>query len=131
MPSEFGKKRRLRALNMKDWDEDAANAFGLAIARWTRQAIQKNDFGNLHPFMTRPMGQLLLQFRSFMIVSYSKQFLHNIKRSDYAAYQAMIMSVIFGSLGYVAQTQINSIGRRDKEEFLKERLLDDEGNWTY
>ena len=128
VPSEFGKKRRLRALNMKDWDEDAANAFGLAIARWTRQAIQKNDFGNLHPFMTRPMGQLLLQFRSFMIVSYSKQFLHNIKRSDYAAYQAMMMSVIFGSLGYVAQTQINSIGRGDKEEFLKERLLDDEGN---
>lgn len=128
VPSEFGKKRRLRALNMKDWDEDAANAFGLAIARWTRQAIQKNDFGNLHPFMTRPMGQILLQFRSFMIVSYSKQFLHNIKRSDYAAYQAMMMSVLFGSLGYVAQTQINSIGRGDKEEFLKERLLDEEGN---
>ena len=127
--SFFGPKRKLKAINMTQWeDQQAAEALGLAIARWTRQSIQKNDFGNLHPFMTRPAGQILLQFRSFMIVSHAKQFLHNIKRNDFMAYQAMATSVVFGTMGYMMQTYINSIGRRDREEFLAERLLDENGD---
>ena len=125
--SEFGGGKKLRALNMVEWDEDAAEAFGYAIARYTRQAIQKNDLGNLHPFMTRPAGQLILQFRSFMIVSYTKQFLHSIKRNDFAAYGAMMMTTFGGALGYLGQTYTQAIGRPDREEFLAERLLDEDG----
>lgn len=125
--SEFGGGKKLRALNMVEWDEDAAEAFGYAIARYTRQAIQKNDLGNLHPFMTRPAGQLLLQFRSFMIVSYAKQFLHSIKRNDFAAYGALMVTTFGGALGYLGQTYTQSIGRPDREEFLAERLLDEDG----
>ena len=125
--SEFGGGKKLRALNMVEWDEDAAEAFGYAIARYTRQAIQKNDLGNLHPFMTRPAGQLLLQFRSFMIVSYAKQFLHSINRNDFAAYGALMMTTLGGALGYLGQTYTQAIGRPDREEFLAERLLDEDG----
>lgn len=127
--SFFGPKRKIKAINMTKWDDqDAAEALGLAIARWTRQSIQKNDYGNLHPFMTRPLGQLLLQFRSFMIVSHAKQFLHNIKRNDFMAYQAMATSIMFGTMGYMMQTYINSVGRRDRKEFLAERLLTEDGD---
>lgn len=125
--SEFGGGKKIRALNMVDWDEDAAEAFGYAIARYTRQAIQKNDLGNLHPFMTRPAGQLVLQFRTFMIVSYTKQFLHSIKRNDFAAYGAMMVTTFGGALGYLGQTYTQSIGRPDREEFLAKRLLDEDG----
>lgn len=125
----FWPKRKIKAINMTKWDDqDAAEALGLAIARWTRQSIQKNDYGNLHPFMTRPLGQLLLQFRSFMIVSHAKQFLHNIKRNDFMAYQAMATSIMFGTMGYMMQTYINSVGRRDRKEFLAERLLTEDGD---
>ena len=125
--SEFGGGKKIRALNMVDWDEDAAEAFGYAIARYTRQAIQKNDLGNLHPFMTRPAGQIVLQFRTFMIVSYTKQFLHSIKRNDFAAYSALMVTTFGGALGYLGQTYTQSIGRPDREEFLAERLLDEDG----
>ena len=125
--SEFGGGKKLRALNMVEWEEDAAEAFGYAIARYTRQAIQKNDLGNLHPFMTRPAGQIVLQFRTFMIVSYTKQFLHSIKRNDFAAYGAMMVTTFGGALGYLGQTYTQSIGRPDREEFLAERLLDEDG----
>lgn len=129
--SEFGGGKELRALNMVEWEEDAAEAFGYAIARYTRQAIQKNDLGNLHPFMTRPAGQLILQFRTFMIVSYTKQFLHSIKRNDFAAYGAMMVTTFGGALGYLGQTYTQSIGRPDREEFLAERLLDEDGELDF
>jgi hypothetical protein len=49
-------------------------------------------------------------------------FLHNIKRNDFAAYQAMMWSTFYGGSAYVLQTHINAIGRDDKEKFLQERL---------
>jgi hypothetical protein len=68
------------------------------------------------------MGGILTQFRTFMLVSHAKQFLHNIKANDFKAYSAMMYSSAFAGLSYMAQTQVNSIGREDRKEFLEERL---------
>jgi len=122
-PSVFFKSRKIRRINLDSWDDiDARDAFVLAISRWTRQSIQQNDVGNLNIHMTSTMGKILSQFRTFMLVSYSKQFLHNIKRNDFAAYSAMMYSSFFAGLSYTAQMHANAIGREDKEEFLRERL---------
>lgn len=122
-PSVFFKSRKIRRINLDGWDDlDARDAFVLAVSRWTRQSIQQNDVGNLNIHMTSTMGKILSQFRTFMLVSYSKQFLHNIKRNDFAAYSAMMYSSFFAGLSYTAQMHANAIGREDKEEFLRERL---------
>jgi hypothetical protein len=119
----FGNSRKVRRINLEQWaDEDARDAFIFAISRWTRQSIQQNDVGNLNIHMTSTLGKILTQFRTFMLVSYSKQFLHNIHRRDFAAFQGMMYSVLFGGLAYTLQTHVNSIGRNDKESFLEERL---------
>jgi hypothetical protein len=76
--------------------------------------------------MTGTLGKILTQFRVFMLVSYSKQFLHNINRRDFAAFQGMMYSMLFGGLAYTLQTHVNAIGRDDKELFLQERLSIDE-----
>ena len=78
--------------------------------------------GNLNLYMTSTMGQILTQFRTFMLVSYAKQTLHNIKANDFRGYSGMAYSAAFAGLSYVAQTQVNAQFRDDKEEFLKERL---------
>ena len=127
-PSVFFKGRKIKRINLDAWgvgpkaDVEARDAFVLAISRWTRQSIQQNDVGNLNVHMTSTLGKIITQFRTFMLVSYSKQFLHNIKRNDFAAYSAMMYSTFFAGLSYTAQMQANAIGRADKEEFLKERL---------
>ena len=72
--------------------------------------------------MTSTMGQIITQFRTFMLVSWGKQFLHNMKANDWKGYSAMMGSMFFASLSYMAQTQLNAQFREDKEEFLKERL---------
>ena len=119
----FGNSRKVRRINLEQWaDEDARDAFVFAISRWTRQSIQQNDVGNLNIHMTGTLGKILTQFRTFMLVSYAKQFLHNINRRDFAAFQGMMYSVLFGGLAYTLQTHVNSIGRDDKELFLEDRL---------
>jgi L-rhamnose mutarotase len=122
-PSMFLRSRKVKAINMTEWDDiEARDAFAYAVARWTRQSIQQNDVGNLNIHMTSTMGKIFTQFRAFMLVSHSKQFLHNIKRNDFAAYQAMMWSTFYGGLAYTAQMHVNALGREDKAEFLKERL---------
>jgi hypothetical protein len=122
-PSTLFRNRKIKAINLAQWDDtESRDAFTVAIARWTRRSIQQNDVGNLNLYMTSTMGQILTQFRTFMLVSHAKQFLHNIKANDFKAYSAMMYSCTFAGLSYMAQQQANAIGREDKEEFLKERL---------
>lgn len=116
------KNRKVRAINLADWDDAERGAFLVAISRWTRRSIQQNDVGNLNLYMTSTMGQIITQFRTFMLVSWGKQFLHNMKANDWKGYSAMMGSMFFASVSYMAQTQLNAQFREDKEEFLKERL---------
>ena len=122
--STLFRNKKIKRINMEKWDQDAQDAFTVAISRWTRRSIQQNDVGSLALFMTRPMGQMISQFRTFMIVSYGKQLLHNIAMNDAKAYYAMMMSSLVASMSYAAQTQVRSIGMSEKErkKYLEERL---------
>ena len=123
VPSANFKKLKTRAINLADWDDvEARNAFGVAIARWSRRSIQENDIGNLNRYMTSTMGKLILQFRTFMIVSWSKQFQHGFSANDWRGWSGFMYSSMFAGLGYYTQTQVNSIGRENRDEYLEERL---------
>lgn len=123
VPSSMFRNRKVKAINMGQWtDEAARDAFIVAVARWTRRSIQQNDLGNLNKYMTTTMGKMLTQFRTFMLVSHAKQFLHNLAARDIRAFSAMFTSVFFAGASYVAQTSINAQFREDKQEFLDERL---------
>lgn len=121
--SFFSRSRKVKAINADKWqDKEALDALAFAIARWTRQSIQQNDIGNLNIHMTSTMGKIFTQFRAFMLVSHAKQFLHNIKRRDFAAFSAMAWSSFFGASSYILQTHVNALGRDDRNKFLRERL---------
>ena len=127
MPSSMFKNRKIKSINLENWGATpdgvaARDAFIVAISRWTRQSVQQNDVGNLNRYMTTTMGKMITQFRTFMLVSWSKQFLHNITARDFRAFSAMAGSVFFAGVSYIGQTSLNAQFREDKEEFLKERL---------
>ncbi len=122
-PSTLFKNRKVRAINLAKWDDDEAyDAFGVALRRWTNRAIQQNDVGSLNVHMTSEMGSIITQFRSFQIVSWAKQFLHNLKMKDVRAMQSFSFALLTAGMAYAAQVQFRSIGRSDKEEYLKENL---------
>ena len=121
--------KKLRQVNLEEWGQTAEGAkardiLGIAVARWTRRAIQQNDLGNLSRFMTKEYGKVVVQFRTFMVVSHAKQLLHNVAMRDMRAFQAMMYSSISAGLAYPAQQNIQMIGLSDKEkrERKEERL---------
>ena len=121
--STLFRNRKVKAINLDAWEDvEARDAFLVAISRWTRRSIQQNDVGNLNLYMTSTMGNMLVQFRTFMLVSWAKQFLHNVKARDVKAAQAMLFSSAFAGMSYIAQTHVNAQFRDDKKEFLDERL---------
>ena len=121
VPSSMFRNRKVKSINMGQWtDEEARDAFIVAVSRWTRRSIQQNDLGNLNRYMTTTMGKMLTQFRTFMLVSHAKQTLHGLKANDVRGYAAMMTSVFFAGAS-VAQTFLTQF-REDKREFLDERL---------
>lgn len=122
VPSTLFRNRKIKRVNFDLWEDDVREAFLNAVFRQSRQAVQQNDFGNLNRYMTKTNVQLFTQFRTFTLVAYEKQLMHNIAAKDGQATLAMLYSTFFAGSAYVLQTTLNSVGREDQEEFLEERL---------
>lgn len=115
--------KKVTHINIDQWDDiDAKNAFINGIDRWARRSIQENNPGAMPAFMTKELGKTVGQFRSFMLGAYTKQLLSGLRHNDWEAYSAFMASMVFGGIAYVGQTQLNSIGRSDRDEWLDEKL---------
>lgn len=115
--------RKVARMHIDRWsDKEAAEAFRNATFRYANQLIQKNDIGNLMMWMSHPAAKMLMQFRTFMVGAYGKQTLKALHMRDFPAFMSMVMSMAVAGAVYTAQTQIQAIGREDRNEFLKDRL---------
>jgi len=115
--------KRLKAMNFQKWtDRDAVANFDAAAFRLGRTIIQENDIGQMAMWMSNPLARTFLQFRSFMLASYTKQMLQGLNFRDTATAQAFIGTTVAASMVYIAKTHLNSIGRSDRKEFLEKRL---------
>lgn len=106
-------KKVTRAHFGKWADKEAREAFLAAVDRMTKQIIQKNDIGNMIPWMSSPAAKLLMQFRSFMVGAYTRQTLKSLHFRDAPALGAAIGTMAMAGAAYVAQTKVQSIGRDD------------------
>ena len=122
--SMFGKKApKLNKLNIDQWDDTVArDKFTAATYRMGRRIIQENDFGNTAGWMHSTTGKIVSQFRSFMLVAWQKQTLHNFAMRDWAAFSSFMTTTFFGGMAYSLQSYVNSVGRSDQQEYLAKRL---------
>lgn len=115
--------RKLKSLNFDRWDDlDARDAFSMALYRQGRRIVQENDIGSSAMFMHKEVGRVLIQFRSFMLNAYSKQLLHNFKIDGMQAFVPWAYGMVFGGLAYVLRQEANTLGLKDRQKILKERL---------
>jgi muramidase (phage lysozyme) len=115
--------KRVQQLDINAWtDIDAKNAFINGVNRWSRRSLQENSAGTMPAFMSKEMGKTIGQFRSFMLGAYTKQLLAGFRQSDWETYSSFMASMFFGGMFYVGQTQMNSVGRPDRDEWLEKRL---------
>jgi len=115
--------KKIQAIKLDDWEDlEASSMFVSTVDRWARHIIQENDIGNMHRFMGTTVGQIMMQFRSFMMVSWAKQFLHGAYSRDFQTFAAFSASMAAAGTAYTAQTYLKSVGRDDAEEYRRERL---------
>lgn len=114
---------QMRDINLSAWkDGEAASKFIVAVDKWTRRVIQTNDIGNLAHWMTYDTARMILQFRIFPTVAWSKHLLHGMRMSDFTVASTFTYGMILSGLLYTARTHLNSIGRSDAEKYRAERL---------
>ncbi|KKC34846.1 phage tail tip lysozyme [Devosia psychrophila] len=120
--AEFNGKR-LKAMNFKSWDDQGAlAAFEQAVFRLGRTVVQENDIGNMAMWMSRPTAKTLLQFRSFMLAAWSKQFINGLNMWDFKTFTTFSSTMFLAGSTYVVREYLNSVGRADQKEHLAERL---------
>jgi hypothetical protein len=120
--SESGK---LIKLNLENWSPETVTKFGNAMRRWGNSVVQEGGFGSSMHFAETGIGKLLFQFKSFMLSSWTKQVLNNVKHADRVSYMMFFNSMLAGSLSYMAWVGISSVGRDDREKYLERMLATD------
>ena len=113
---------KVNRLNLDQWDSDVSYAFRMAMQRYVRRAIQKNDPGDLFKFMTTDMGKLIFQFRTFAAVSFAKQLVHGVRHHDIHTFNSFLTAMLLGGLSYTATVYASGVARGDSEKYLGERL---------
>lgn len=114
---------RLTRLNLDKWDDAyLAERFGAAIERHSATLIQETRPGNIAPWMGTLAGRLLTQFRSFMLVSWSKHALRHMNHRQARNFGAMMASGFAGMMGYTLQSYVKAVGRDDPQGYLEHRL---------
>ncbi|MCJ2113272.1 hypothetical protein MKK64_19010 [Methylobacterium sp. E-025] len=103
-------------------DQEALSAFRGAVWRWSREVIQENHLGQGSVLLGTAMGRTIFQFRSFMLGAYTNQFLRGLHHADFSTFATWTLTSTVGSMVYVGQQYLNTLGRADREKVLKERL---------
>lgn len=117
------KGSKLRNPMLERWDDfDARDALIHGVFRQARKAVQENDIGNTLQFQNSAAGSILLQFRSFMLVSWNKQFLDGVAYHDMQTFMQFSLSMLMAGLAYGMQTVAKSAGSADQERYLKKEL---------
>lgn len=116
------KATKLEALGIKDWDGKAVAAFESALFRASRNMILENDVGQFAKWMSSPIGNTVMQFRSFTVGAWTRAMMQGINMRDMPALLGFMASAFLGGLVYAGQTHLQLIGDPDRERKLRERL---------
>ena len=118
----------LEQLNLDDWNPETRANYVIGLSRWIDRVVQRNDVGMMAKWFTTDFGRLLTQFRQFTLGAYEKQLMNGAytlaetRGKDFTTYSRFSSSMIAASTFFAVQTYINSFGRGDREEYLRERL---------
>ena len=122
-------KGRLRTLNLHRWKQEHPEAyddFSYALTVETTNNVQVTNIGSGNDKIRSEWGKTLFQFWSFVLGSNEQQFARQMVRIQHGegAVPASIFmgGLVIASLAYITRTNLNSIGRADREEYLADRL---------
>lgn len=113
---------KLESLGIAKWDGNTLSAFEDAMFRLNRTMILENDPGQMHRWLAHPVGQMVMQFRTFAMAAHTKALLQGINLRDAPAIFGLLASSFLGAAVYAGQTHLNLLGRQDRDKQLKDKL---------
>ena len=115
---------RLASLDITKMENtNAANEFVQAVHRGTSQIIQDTFIGEKGAWAHEGMARLMTQFRTFSLTSIEKQWARQRGNVGTAKSLGIIMAAMAAATPlYMARTYVQSIGRKDQQAYLEQRL---------
>lgn len=120
----------LDALNIDKWElDEARNIFSMSARREATQLVQEMNNGSVNGLLRSEIGKTFFQFLSFPMASMEQQAMRmGVRFANGDAQQVsriMMFSALMGTMMYIARTNLNAVGRSDREEYLKRNLASD------
>lgn len=114
--------RKVKAMNWGAWtDVDARDALLQGIHKEARRLVQEEDVGDTAGWMHSSLGKLVIQFRRFGIVAYTKQLLNGASHADAETATRAMMSFALAGAAYWAQQQVRMSGMSDRDRKVWEK----------
>ena len=105
----FTKDVELQKLNMHLWTPDDVELFQNSMARSVNQMVLKAMAGEENwAFKRNGIMQLLMQFKSFPMLSIEKSFMRNARYADATTVNMFVAGLVFGGASYVARQAVNA-----------------------
>lgn len=109
--------------NMDRWtDIEAASHFRIAISKQARRLILVNNQAAYAKWMTTEAGKVVSQLRTFSFGAWTNKFLYEVRMRDAQAFINVGVTTAAAGLVYVGRTYLDSVGKPDRKQFLKDRL---------
>lgn len=128
----YGTDVKTGEFNLRKWDDlQAAATAQNSIIAFTRRVSWQPDVTELSGVMASEEMKLFFQMRRFGLTAYEHAFVPLAKRigknpMDMGAWSMFVQASIVGSLGYVVNSWIQSVGRPDANQYLKRKLAPEE-----
>lgn len=114
---------KARILNFAKWtDVEARDAMLNGIFREARRLIQEEDLGETNKWIHGTLGKMIMQFRRFMLVSYTKQILHGANMRDAETASTFMVGTALAGLSYTTQFGIKAASIQDPDE--RQKFMD-------
>jgi hypothetical protein len=84
--------------------------------------MQRPLIGETPIYMHKWLGQVLTQFRSFSLLSFEKQLMHDIRHDRAAAALIFLHSAVLSYVALTVSTMYSALGRSDADKYIKDRL---------
>jgi hypothetical protein len=117
--------RKARRLNLDRWDAQARADMAYLTRREATRAIMEGNAGNFPLWMNSSVGKLIVQFRQFPVMAFEKGLLYNLNALNGRSAVYFGTALAAAGMQYVVATYLRSMGREDREEFLRENLTDE------
>lgn len=126
----YNKDGALDALNIDKWElDEARNVFSMSARREATQLVQEMNNGSVNGILRSEIGKTFFQFLSFPMASMEQQAMRmGVRFANGDAQQVsriMMFSALMGTLMYIARTNLNAVGRSDRQEYLERNLSGD------